>query len=153
MGTNNSDKELAAKSGDGVARKARSLSLASFFFGSAANVVAIVTGLAMPMTTEPGILTTGSGYEWPQRVWTHTTRVVMWTGLGTMLTLTVIAVLVGLYARFLHQRLKPGQVQKADPKTLVLIPSRDLGILVGMLAPVAAFFAEMISMAIVQSGH
>lgn len=132
--------------------KAKKLAIGSLFAGIAANVVGIVTGAIMPITTEPGVLMTESGYNWPFRVWTHATRVAMWSGLSATFALVALALLLGLWARHLYQQLEPGQTSPADPKALVLVPSRDLGMVVAILAPVAAFFAESISMAIVQSG-
>ena len=132
--------------------KAVRLSLASFTAGLLANAVALATGIALPIITEPGLLVTESGYEWSQRVWTHVTRVTMWTGLSVTFALVAIAILLGLYARFTYHNLALGQVMEADPKSLVLIPSRDLGIVVALLAPVLAFVAEMVSMALVQAG-
>ena len=135
--------------------KAKKLALGSLFTGIAANVAGIATGIIMPMTTEQGMLVTQTGYNWPHRVWTHATRVAMWTGLSTTFALVAVSLLLGLWARHLYERsetTKPGQANASDPTSLVLRPARDLGMIVALLAPVAAFFAESISMAIVQSG-
>ncbi len=139
------------ESGPGGKARAAKFSLASFTAGLLANTVGLATGIMLPITTEPGMLVTESGYEWSQRVWTHVTRVTMWTGLTIMFALVAVAVLLGLYARFLYHNLALGQVMDADPKSLMLIPSRDLGIVVALVAPVSAFLAEMISMALVQA--
>lgn len=132
--------------------KNRKLSFLTFFIGWAANFVGIATGVAMPITTEPGVLSTSSGYEWPERVWTASTRMVMWWGLGTMFTLMAIALAIGFYARHMRRQPVLSTRRPQEPHSLVLSPAKDLGIVMALLAPVAMFVAESVSMFFVQRG-
>lgn len=139
--------ELEAASEVATARAAR-LGRTSFVLAVLGVLVGIGTGIAIPITTEPGVTTGIGGYTWSHRAWTPATEIVMWSGLWAAAILAIAALWIGLLGR----KIRATTLSGGEPTSAALVLHRrsDLGVVVALTTPLVTFVAETISMAFVQ---
>ncbi len=114
----------------------------SFVLSLIGTLAGAVTGIAIPITTNPAVVTGQGGYTWSHRAWTPATEAFMWIGYGVTAIICIAALAIGLTGRHLRSVTEHPETRAS----FLLTPRADLGIAISLTAPLTVFASETISM-------